>query len=155
MAQHLANMLLGGNGPVNGGASLYGGGQAQVMGSDQFHMMNVNAARNQRNGVNNMGAADQIRRANEASNVEQAKQTMTQIMQNLAGQGNGRGVPAVNKYQAEGRDGLVDPGMTNQQSALPIPFDRQWDLASNLQAYVKSLPPETFQMNEQIKAIVD
>ena len=118
------------------------------MNPQQMHLMNVQTAQMQNRGMAPGGNQQRIQEAAQAAQREDAKKTLTDILMNLAGQGAGRGMPANNKHEQEGRTGLVDPGMTGQTTALPIPFDRQWDLASNLQAYVNSLPAETFNMNE-------
>lgn len=86
----------------------------------------------------NIPYSNDIEAKQRAYDEEAEKKGVQNLMTNLMTGGAqglaGRGVPAYNKNEANGRTGLVDPSLTGQETQLPQPIDRQIDQASNLAA---------------------
>jgi len=71
----------------------------------------------------------------------------------LAGLGANRGVPAYNQNMANGRQGLVDPSLTQQQTMRPLPWDERYASTSNLLGIQNST--RMFLPSEQVVKSID
>jgi hypothetical protein len=70
------------------------------------------------------------------------------MMAALHGGSSGRGVPFQNMNMVNGREGLVNPQLTGQQTFKPMPFDSRYASIANLQSLHQS--NRLFQPSEAI-----